>query len=127
VVRQGGYHSGEIHVARGVTQGDIPSQEIFNIVVDAVLIYWILEVSGDEKAAIQGGQGWLYVSSVFYSDEGILTSHEDEVLQGSSDVLYKLFERMNLKLNTKKTKSMVFLPGALHEHIATNALYRVFK
>jgi hypothetical protein len=54
-------------------------------VVDAVLRYWILEVSGDEKAAIQGGQGWLDVSSVFYADDGIPTSHEDEVLQGGSD------------------------------------------
>jgi hypothetical protein len=65
--------------ARGVIQGDIASPETFNIVVDAVLRYWILEVSGDEKAAIQGGQGWLDVSSFFYADDGILTSHEDEV------------------------------------------------
>jgi hypothetical protein len=38
VIRQGGYYSGEFHVARGVTQGDIPSPEIFNIVVDALKI-----------------------------------------------------------------------------------------
>jgi retron-type reverse transcriptase len=70
------HHRGEFHVARGVTQGDIPSPHIFNIVVDAVLRYWISEILG---------QGWLDVSSVFYADDGILTSHEDEVLQGSSD------------------------------------------
>jgi hypothetical protein len=73
VVRQGGYHSGEFHVAQGVTQGDIPSPEIFNIVVDAVLRYWMLEVLGDNKVVIQGNQGWLDVSSVFYTDYGILT------------------------------------------------------
>jgi hypothetical protein len=37
-IRQGGYHSGAFHVARGITEGDISSPEIFNIVVDAVLI-----------------------------------------------------------------------------------------
>jgi hypothetical protein len=31
---------------------------------------------------------------------------------------------MNLNLNTKKTKSMVFLPGALHGHISNDAYDR---
>jgi hypothetical protein len=32
---------------------------------------------------------------------------------------------MNLKLNNKKTKLMVFLPGALHGHIYNDAYDRI--
>jgi hypothetical protein len=40
VARQSGYHSSPFSVCRGVTQGDVISPTIFNIVVDAVVRYW---------------------------------------------------------------------------------------
>jgi hypothetical protein len=59
VIRQCGYHSGALPVVRGVTQGEIPSPIIFNMIVDTIVRYWVSEVLEDEDAAIDGGAGWL--------------------------------------------------------------------
>jgi hypothetical protein len=40
VAHQAGYHSRAFSADRGVTQGDIPSQKIFNIVLDAIIREW---------------------------------------------------------------------------------------
>jgi hypothetical protein len=111
-------------VERGVTQGDIPSPTIFNIVVDAIVRYWTAEVVGDQ-AAIDGGDAWPVVSSTVYADDGLLTSHDAEKLQSSYTLLLcELFSLMNLNSNTEKTKSMVFLPQSVYDGISDVAYNR---
>jgi exonuclease III len=124
VIRQCGYHSGAFPVGRGVTQGDIPSPIIFNMIVDTIVRYWVSEVLEDEDAAIDGGAGWLEISALFYADDGFLSSHNADKLQKSSDFLVELFHRMNLDANKIKTKSMVCLPGSVQGHISGSAYDR---
>ena len=40
VARAGGYYGANFHRERGVTQGDLISPTIFNVVVDAVVCHW---------------------------------------------------------------------------------------
>jgi hypothetical protein len=122
-VRQGGYHSGTFQVERGVTQSDIPSPTIFNIVVDAIVRYWTAEVVGDQ-ADIDRCDTWPVVSSTVYIDDGLLTSHAAEKLQSTYTLLRELFALMNLNSNTEKTKSMVFLPQSVYDGISGVAYNR---
>ena len=41
VVRAGGYYGEAFKGDRGVTQGDLLSPKIFNVVVDAVVRHWM--------------------------------------------------------------------------------------
>jgi hypothetical protein len=97
-------HPRHFWVDRGVTQGDIPSPTIINMVVDSIVRYWTAEVLQDQNAAIDGGPGWLEISALFYADDGLLTSHEAQKLQLSTDFLVELFHRVNLKATIKKFK-----------------------
>lgn len=61
---------------RGVTQGDIVSPTIFNVIVDAVV--WVLaqEVKDTER-----GQGKVKTSSIFYADDGYIASFNPQGVQ----------------------------------------------
>jgi hypothetical protein len=48
VVKASGYYGDPFGATRGVTQGDPVSPTIFNIVVDAVVRYWLSQVCGAE-------------------------------------------------------------------------------
>jgi hypothetical protein len=91
VARQSGYHSSPFSVRRGVTQGDVISPTIFNIVVDAVVCYWLQRTS---LAASQdtSDQSQLEVSAAYYADDGILCSHDSDQLQSGLDLFVELFE-----------------------------------
>ena len=51
VARQSGYHGEPFKATRGVTQGDIVSPTLFNIIVDAVVRYWFHVLEMDETAS----------------------------------------------------------------------------
>ena len=55
--RAGGYYGKAFKGARGVTQGDLLSPTIFNVVVDAVVRHWLegLQTAKKEKGATGGG------------------------------------------------------------------------
>jgi hypothetical protein len=93
-----------------VTQGDIPPTTIFKIVVDAVIRSWTVEALEDRDAQ---------TSSIFYADDGVLTSNDAISLQTSSDHLLSFFRRVNLEANAKKYKYMVCLPGKVQGHISS--------
>jgi hypothetical protein len=118
VVIQSGYHSEPFYVERGVAQGDFPFPTIFNMVVDAIVRSWAAEVLEQEYVAICGGQDeWLKVALIFYAYDGVLTSYDAILAQTSSDYLVHLFFRVGLNANTKKSNSMVCLPGRVQNHI----------
>ena len=50
---------------------------------------------------------------LFYADDGYLGSTDREWLQAALDALIPLFERVGLKTNVAKTKSMVCFPGTI--------------
>jgi hypothetical protein len=110
--------SGDFPVGRSVTQGDIPSPTIFNMIVDTVVRYWVSEILEDEDTAIDGGAGWLEISALFYADDGFLSSHNADKLQKSNNFLVELVHRMKLYPKKIKTKSMACLPGSIQGHIS---------
>jgi hypothetical protein len=93
VARQGGYHSFSFSAGRGVTQGDIPSPTIFNVVCDAIIRAWKVGVtyghitSSDGRGAINEE-----IAAMLYADDGLLASNQPDILQGGTDYLVDLFE-----------------------------------
>jgi exonuclease III len=121
VARQGGYHSSAFPEDRGVTQGDIPSPTIFNIVCDAIIRAWKVGVtyghitSSDGEGAINEE-----ITAMLYANDGLLASNQPDILQGGTDYLVDLLQRVGLNANTSKTKSMTCEPrpeqGPISDH-----------
>ena len=95
LLRQRGFYSEPFAVTRGCTQGDIDSPIIFNIIVDAVLRTWKNNTSSTNTRCC------------FYADDGLLENLNPEELQKDLDDIIKLFERVGLRANEKKTKFMI--------------------
>jgi hypothetical protein len=47
---------------------------------------------------------------MLYAEDGLLASNQPYILQGGTNYLVDLFERVGLKANTSKTKSMTCEP-----------------
>ena len=95
MLRQSGFFSEPFPVDRGVTQGDVDSPIIFNLIIDAVLrrLHGESEFGGTECG--------------FYADDGLLEHGEPKRLQRDLDRLVDLFAHFGLKANRGKTKYMV--------------------
>ena len=125
VAKQSGYYGEPFRATRGVTQGDIISPTIFNIISDAVVRYWFSTVSADTEAPVSGvGVGGRAHSALFYADDGEISSRDPEWLQGAIDVLADLFGRVGLKTNTDKTEVMICHPGHISTRISDEAYGR---
>ena len=109
VLRQAGFYSEEIDVERGVTQGDIDSPIIFNILVDAVVRKFLEDPINRQS------------TSTFYADDGRIENEDPQKLQRDIDIICGLFERVGLRTNIKKTKFMIIrgpsAPKALEEEV----------
>jgi exonuclease III len=112
VPKQGGYYGKPIKSERGVTQGDPLSPIIFNIAVDAVVRHL--------RMSFPPGTLW----GLFYADDGWLASHNPAILQSALDMATDLFQRLGLRMNATKTKSMNSHPGSELHYIATPAFSR---
>jgi Reverse transcriptase (RNA-dependent DNA polymerase) len=112
VPKQGGYFGKPIRSERGVTQGDPLSPIIFNVVVDAVVRHI--------RASFPPGTLW----GLFYADDGWLASHNPTILQEALNLITELFQRMGLRMNATKTKSMNSHPGSELHYISTPAFSR---
>jgi hypothetical protein len=126
VARQSGYYSSPFRISRGVTQGDVISPMIFNIVVDCVIRYWFHCLSLD-PLTVNADDSIPEVSAGFYADDGVLAGHDPDQLQSSLDLLVELFERVGLSTSVSKTKTMVCVPDhSLHGHFSSAAFKRRF-
>jgi hypothetical protein len=76
---------------RGITQGDPLSPTIFNLMVDAVVRAWLMEVHGtmtfDDVRRLL---------AVFYADDGLIVARNPAVLQQAFDSLCAHFDRVGL-------------------------------
>lgn len=123
VTRTRGYHGKPFVVERGVTQRAIVSPMVFNIVVDVVLRHW-KHVQGQET---RGVDDRLTIFTVFYADDGKLSCWDHQEPQRGIELLTGMFARFGLHLNTKKTKVLVGLPGAIHHDLSSPAYKRRFE
>ena len=76
VARQAGSHSDPFGATRGVTQGDPVSPTIFNIVVDAVVRFWLSQETDDGSELIGLGRSVREQMALFYADDGLLASRD---------------------------------------------------
>ena len=51
----------------------------------------------------------------FYVDNGVLSARDPVWLQSTFNILNDLFERVGLKMNTKKKQVMTCVPGKIRE------------
>jgi len=112
VLRQSQFYSKAVEVEKGVTQGDINSPSIFNVIIDSVLRAWMKKINYDESR------------SCFYADDGLLENTNPTILQQDLDSILSLFKEINLNANEKKTKYMVVrgavAPKALKKEMYDN-------
>jgi len=80
---------------RGVTQGDIVSPTIFNIVISAVLYHWYWSMAA---------QGFDTTTLRFYADDGLLADSNARSLQFGVNEIARLFLCFGLQLNGQKQR-----------------------
>ena len=107
VARSGGYYGTEIRGERGVTQGNPLSPTIFNVVVDAIIRHWVHGVVEETEAQGETGREGRNQAALFYANNGVVTSLDPAWLQGASNAVVGLFDRVGLQTNFGKTVGMV--------------------
>ena len=108
--RAGGYYRTAFQGARGVTKGDPLSPTIFNVLVDAVVRNWVTVVIAGAEERGECGQEGRHQSALFYADNGMVALSGPCWLQGASNTLVGLFDRVGLCINVWKTVGMVCRP-----------------
>ena len=105
--KEGGHYRPVFQMHRGVTQGELISPTIFNVVVDTIIQHWVTVVGVPQEGTNQGlGESIQTLEALFYAYDGIVASPESSRLQGEFDVLTGLFDRLGLRTNKGKTVSM---------------------
>lgn len=103
VPKASGYHGRAFRATRGVTQGDILSPMIFNMVVDCIIKAWKREHPA--VAAV--------VDTIFYADDGELFGEDPVALQEATDSFTDYCNQGGLRMNAAKMKALVTAPGPL--------------
>ncbi len=90
------------------------SAKLFNILVDAVAREWVRQLREEselEEAVITELMAAFF--AIFYVDDAYLASRDPEFLQRALDILVDLFAHVGLKTSTKKTQTMICMPGRI--------------
>jgi len=116
VPRQAGFFGEPFAASRGVTQGDVVSPAIFNIVVDAVLHEWHHQLDTDTIGPPK-------TRAIFYADDGNLHGSDPQHLQQALSLISDLFSRVGLHINPTKTKAMIMTGGAPSRRISDQAYH----
>ena len=94
----------------GVTQGDLLSPTIFNVVVDAVVRHWIDGLVAETAEKGETGREGQPQLAVFYADDGIVVLSDPAWLQGAFSALVAISDRVGLRTNVGKTVIMACNP-----------------
>ena len=112
VPKQAEFFGRPFQATQSVTQGDVISPTIFNIVVDAILHAW------ERDTANQGE------ITIFYADDRYFVGYDADELQAAVDNFAVLLSRMGLLVNPTKTKSMVTKGSKVYLKISSEAYKR---
>ena len=93
-----------------MTQGDPLSPTIFNVVVNAVVRYWVTGFIADVEKRGERGKEGRHQTDLLYADDGIFTLSDIRWLQGAFRTLVSLFYSVNLQKNVGNIVSMVCHP-----------------
>ena len=124
VARAGRYYVTEFQGKRGVTQGNLLSPTIFNVVVDAVVRHWVTSVIAEAETRGDLGKEGRHQAALFYADNGMFASSDPGWLHGALKTLVGLFDRMGLQTNAGKTVGMVCHPCQAARNLTTEAYGR---
>ena len=81
--------------------------------VYAIVREWLRRTIGDGAMTVGISEEIRSFLAVFYADDGLIQSGDPARLQTLLDTLVSLFERVGLRTNTSKTKTMVCVPGRI--------------
>ena len=110
VAREGCYYATPFKGSRGVTQGNIISPTIFNILVDVVIRHWEMVMAEEEEVPERFGRAVQNLAVLFYADEGILSSQWPSRIQETLDFLMGIFDRVGMRKYIDKMAGMVCQP-----------------
>ncbi len=102
IPKQSGYFGKAFKASRGVRQGDIVSPMIFNIVLDAVIREWEVQMGENN------------VDTQFYADDGLLSGNDEKEIQRALDLMTDGFARVGLKMNAQKTEALIMTGGKVY-------------
>ena len=126
VCRASGYYGQPFKAGRGVTQGGPLSAKLFNIVVDAVVREWMVQLRQDgEYDGEMVTEFMATFFAIFYVDDAYLASRDAGFLQHALDLLVDLFERVGLQTNTAKTQTMICTPGRIRTQLPSESYRRM--
>ena len=75
VARQNGFYGAPFRPSRGMTQGDVISPTLFNVICDSIIRYWLFTVTDDPENAVDGiGTRITMHNALFYADDGEISS-----------------------------------------------------
>ena len=98
---------------RGDTQGGPFSPRIFNTMVAAIVQEWLRRTIGDGAMTVGVGEEIRQFLAAFYANDGLFRSRDPARLQALLDTLVSFFERVVLRTDASKTKTMVCIPGRI--------------
>ena len=110
VAREGGYYGTGFKGGRGVTQGNPLSPTIFNVVVYAVVRHSVMLAVTEAETRGEWGREGMHQAALLYADDGMIASSDPQWLQWEFTQLVRLFDRVGLNTNTRKTVSMTCMP-----------------
>ena len=110
VARAGGYFGMPFKGYLSITRGGPLSPKIFNVVVDAVIRYWVALVAPTKDGMEGLGLSIQDLVVYLYADGVFVASIQTARLQTTFDALSGLFEQVRLLLNERKTVSMACRP-----------------
>ena len=110
MTRAGFYYGTPLRGYLGIIQGDPLPPTIFNMLFDAGFFHWATLVVGGDAGTDGFGRAVQWLSELFYSNGGLLTSPRLAWIQVALYFLTGLFNRVLLHINLNKMVGMVCQP-----------------
>ena len=102
------------------------SVKLFNIIVNAVVRDWMRimrETLDDSDGELATRVEALF--AIFYVNDGYIASKDAVFLQEALDILVEMFKCISVATNTKKTQTMVCMPGKIRVQLPTDSYRRL--
>ena len=127
VCRASGNYGKLFQAGCGVMQGGpLLLAKLFNILVDVVAREWYWQLRDEselEEEAIDVLMATFFM--FFYVDDVYLALWDPEFFQRALTILAKLFARVGLKTNVKKTQTMICTPGRIRTQLPAASYDRI--
>ena len=124
VAKDGRYFGRPFKGYQYVTQGNLLSPIIFNMVFDAVVRHRVTVVTPPEVGTGGLGLTIIHLVDYFYAEDGLVVSTQPERLQRAFELLTGFFDRVGLRKNTEKMVGTVCQPCHAPEGVSEESYAR---